>query len=139
MSMPEYLAESGGGWLRRPRRYSPFNRSHGLRRLPDDAIGIAVICSVVLHTVLVFGLVRATQAPRWSQGAEASLVSLADLVASVPDQPRPLAPPPAPSRSIRTSSSRPRSAPPEPRPPVATNGVGESSPPTSIPRRAIAG
>src|SRR5713101_2502577 len=88
MSEPGQLAESRGGWLRRSRRYSPFNRSRGLRRLPDEGVGFAFICSLLLHAALIFGLVRATQAPPWSLGAETSLVSLADLVASAPASPQ---------------------------------------------------
>lgn len=84
MSEPGQLAESRGGLLRRSRRYSPFNRSRGLRRLPDEGIGVAFICSLLLHAALIFGLVWATQAPPWSLGAETSLVSMADLVPSVP-------------------------------------------------------
>src|SRR5260370_40954093 len=87
MSEPWQLAEPRGGWSRRSRRYSPFNRSRGLRRLPDDGIGFAFICSVLLHAALIFGLVRATPAPPWSLGAETSLVSMADLVPSVPASP----------------------------------------------------
>src|SRR6266849_10594875 len=88
MSEPGQLAESRGGWLRRSRRYSPFNRSRGLRRLPDEGVGFAFICSLLLHAALIFGLVRATQAPPWSLGAETSFVSMADLVASAPASPQ---------------------------------------------------
>ena len=88
MSEPWHIAESRGGWSRRSRRYSPFNRSHGLRRLPDNGIGFAFICSVLLHGALIFGLVRATQAPPWSPGAATSLISMADLVPSVPASPQ---------------------------------------------------
>ncbi len=88
MSEPGQLAESRGGWFHRSRRYSPFNRSRGLRRLPDDGVGVAFICSSLLHAALIFGLVRATQAPPWSLGAETSLVSMADLVPSVPARPQ---------------------------------------------------
>src|SRR6266851_193722 len=88
MSEPGQLAESRGGWSRRSRRYSPFNRSRGLRRLPDDAVGFAFFCSLLLHAALIFGLVRATEAPPWSRGAETSLVSMVDLVPSAPASPR---------------------------------------------------
>ena len=88
MSEPWHIAESRDGWSRRSRRYSPFNRSHGLRRLPDNGIGFAFICSVLLHAALIFGLVRATQAPPGSLGAATSLISMADLVPSVPASPQ---------------------------------------------------
>src|SRR5262252_5659366 len=150
MSTPEHLAESGDGWLRRLWRYSPFNRSHGLRRLPDDVIGAAVVCSVLFHAVMVFGLVRAMQAPRWFPGAEISLVSLADLVASVPERTRAAeaqtdrpgghalpahVPPPA----IRTALSSSPSPLPEPRSPEVAKPLVESSLRTSTPKATIVG
>lgn len=92
--------------MRRSRRYSPFNRSRGLRRLPDDGIGFAFICSLLLHAALIFGIVRATQAPPWSPGAATSLVGVADLVASVPaSRPAAEVKPDRPARrSIRTGT-----------------------------------
>ena len=124
--------------LRRPRRYSPFNRSHGLRRLPDDVIGVAVVCSVLFHAAMAFGLVQATQAPRWSPGAESSFINLADLVASVPDRTRAAevgsdrpaehaTPAPAPAPATRTSSSPSRSPFQEPPPPEARKAAGEGT------------
>lgn len=149
MSLREHLHESRGGWPRRPRRYSPFNRSHGLRRLPDDVISIAVTCSVLFHAVFAFGLIRVTQGPRWAPGAETSLVGLADLVASVPDQ-APAAevgsnrtiergtPTPAPLPATRTASSPSRSPLPAPPATGAKEAVVEGSHPTSIPRTIVA-
>jgi hypothetical protein len=103
---------------RRSRRYSPFDRSHGLRRLPDDGIGLAFIGSILLHAALILGLVRATAAPPWPPNAATSLVSFGDLVASVPANPdrtevepgmraRPSAPsvPPAPTGRTSTMST----------------------------------
>jgi len=84
MSKPELPADPRGGWLRRSRRYSPFDRSPGLRRLPDDAIAFAFILSVLLHAALIVWVVRVTQVPTWSVGADMSLVSIGDLVPSVP-------------------------------------------------------
>src|SRR5882724_9358680 len=88
MSEPAQLAESRSGWSRRSRRYSPFNRSRGLRRVPDEPIGFAVVCSLLFHATLIFALVQVTDAPPWSPGADTSLVSMADLVASVPTGPQ---------------------------------------------------
>src|SRR5262245_24232325 len=146
MSTPEHLAGSGHGWLRRLRRYSPFNRSHGLRRLPGDVIGAAVVCSVLFHAVMVFGLVRAMQAPRWSPGAEISLVSLADLpertraAAAQTDRPGGhAAPAPIPPPAIRTALSSSPSPLPEPRSPEDAKPLVERSLRTATPNATIVG
>lgn len=124
MSNPGQLEEAHGGWLRRSRRYSPFNRSRGLRRVPDNGIGFAFICSLVLHAALICGLVRITQGPPWSLGAETSLVSMADLVPSVPASGQGLEikpdPPAAPTIRTRTPAA------PAPRQPEAVPAAGAS-------------
>ncbi len=76
--------EEGPGWFRRSRRYSPFYRSPGLRRLPDEGIGPAFICSLILHAALIVALIRFTDAPPLPVGADTSLLSLVDLVGSPP-------------------------------------------------------
>jgi hypothetical protein len=65
-----------------PRRYSPLNRTPGLRRIPDEPIGRAVLSSLLFHAILVFALVRLTEAPPERSGADVSFV-LADPVESV--------------------------------------------------------
>ena len=77
------LAESPRGRPKHSRRYSPFHRAPGLRRVPDELIGRAVLSSLVFHAVLIFALVRLTDAPPEKPGADVSSI-LADLVASAP-------------------------------------------------------
>jgi hypothetical protein len=76
------LDESSRGRLKHSRRYSPLNRAPGLRRVPDEPIGRAVLSSLILHAVLVFALVRLTDGPPEQSGADISFV-LADTVESV--------------------------------------------------------
>src|SRR5258706_8642244 len=88
MSEPRLPAEPRGEWWRRSRRYSPFDRSPGLRRLPDNAIAFAIIGSLVVHAVLIVCVARVTEAPPWSVGADMSLFSVGDLAPSVPASPQ---------------------------------------------------
>jgi hypothetical protein len=68
--------------LGRSRRYSPLNRAYGLRRLPDQLLGLAFLASVILHVALVISLVRLTNAlPERPVGD----VVLMDLTARIPD------------------------------------------------------
>ncbi|MGH7402908.1 MAG: hypothetical protein ACREKQ_10800 [Candidatus Rokuibacteriota bacterium] len=108
------FAESTTRWLGRPRRYSPFNRSHGLRRVPDEPIGLAFLSSLILHAVLIWSLVRLTDAPAERPGADVSVI-LADLAAASPAG--------APARV-----AAPEPAPPEERPAAERSAVKKASP-----------
>jgi hypothetical protein len=82
--MPEpegQLDEASPGGTRHSRRYSPFNRAPGLRRVPDEPIGRAVLSSLIFHAVLIFALVRLTDAPPEVPRPEVTFI-LADLAAS---------------------------------------------------------
>lgn len=119
--------------MRRSRRYSPFDRSHGLRRLPDNGIALASLGSLLLHAILIFGLVRATAAPPWPLGAETSLVSLGDLVASVPaGSQAPEVKPPRPARRLAPS------LPAAPTAPTSAPTTSASRPPQPLPEKAEA-
>lgn len=68
--------------LGRSRRYSPLNRAYGLRRLPDQLLGLAFLASVIVHVTLVMSLIRLTNAlPERPVGD----VVLMDLTARIPD------------------------------------------------------
>ncbi len=142
MSEPGQLAESPGGWLRPSRRYSPFNRSPGLRRLPEEGLGFAFIGSLLLHAALIFGLVRATEAPPWSLGADMSLVSVADLVGSVQAGPQGAAVKPdraaqaKPPQARRSTPSLPPAAPTFRPPDPVRAGDSTRSAPSSAPQPA---
>jgi hypothetical protein len=85
------------GLLGRSRRYSPLNRAHGLRRVPDEPIGLAFIASLVLHAGLAVSLIHLTDAPPQRSVADVSAI-LADLAAVAPaSPPGPDAAPPAPA------------------------------------------
>src|SRR5258706_12784045 len=68
------LDESSSGRPKQSRRYSPANRAPGLRRVPDEPVGRAVLFSLIFHAVLVFALVRLTDALPEKSGADISLV-----------------------------------------------------------------
>ncbi len=93
------LDESSRGRPKHSRRYSPLNRAPGLRRVPDERVGRAVLASLVFHAVLIFTLVRLTDAPAEKPGADVSSI-LADLVASAPETT------PAPPRVGRPAAAR---------------------------------
>ena len=38
------------------RAYSPFNRSVGLRRIPEDHIGLSLVCSLIVHALIVVAI-----------------------------------------------------------------------------------
>jgi hypothetical protein len=86
------------GWLGRSRRYSPLNRAHGLRRVPDDTVGLGFIASLVLHAGLAVSLIHLTDAPPQRSAADVSAL-LADLAAVAPASPPgpDAAPDPAPA------------------------------------------
>ena len=95
------------GW-RRPRRYSPFHRSPGLRHVPDDAIAFAFVGSLFLHIAFATWLVQATHAPSWVPGATMSFIDLADPRAEEPVAPPapasdPSPSPPPPSQPLRST------------------------------------
>ena len=87
------------GWLVRSRRYSPLNRAHGLRRVPDEPVGLGLIASLTLHAALAMTLIHLTDAPPQRAGADITAV-LADLASVAPvNSPGPdPVPGPAPSR-----------------------------------------
>ncbi len=70
--------------LGRSRRYSPFNRAHGLRRLPDEMVGLAFLASLILHVALIMSLVRLTNALPERPGGEDVPTVLMDLAAMTP-------------------------------------------------------
>ena len=76
------LDESSRERPKHSRRYSPANRAPGLRRIPDEPVGRAVVFSLIFHAVLVFALVRLTDALPEKSGADISFV-LADPIESV--------------------------------------------------------
>jgi len=75
---------ASGRW-RRSRRYSPFDRSAGLRRVPDDAIVFSAIGSLLLHVALAAWLIQATHAPAWAPGATMAFLDLTEPRTSEPD------------------------------------------------------
>ena len=94
---------AGGRW-RRSRRYSPFDRSAGLRRVPDDAIVFGAVGSLLLHVALATWLIQATHAPAWAPGATMAFLDLPELrtvgsdgQVSVSREPAPSAPPVLPA------------------------------------------
>lgn len=99
------LDESSGERPRPSRRYSPANRAPGLRRVPDEPVGRAVLFSLIFHAVLVFALVRLTDALPEKSGADISFVladSMESVAASTPPTPhgeRPAAASPAGAKS----------------------------------------
>lgn len=78
--------------LGRSRRYSPFNRAHGLRRLPDEMVGLAFLASLILHVALIMSLVRLTNALPERPGGEDVPTVLMDLAAMTPSDPPALVP-----------------------------------------------
>ncbi len=104
------MRESGGeldesSRPKHSRRYSPVNRAPGLRRVPDEPVGRAVLFSLIFHAVLVFALVRLTDALPEKSGADISFV-LADSIESVAaSTPPPPGQRPAAARSAGAKSS----------------------------------
>ena len=80
--------------LGRSRSYSPLNRAHGLRRLPDEFLGRAFLASLILHGVVVMSLFRLTDALPERPGGEAILM---DLTAGAPTGPPASVPAPTPA------------------------------------------
>ncbi len=79
------IAGSPDASPRQPRAYSPFNRSAGLRHLPDDRLGLFFVCSLILHAVVVILMLRVTDLPSGGGGAAiASVLSWVDLTAPEP-------------------------------------------------------
>jgi hypothetical protein len=70
--------------LMRSRRYSPANRAHGLRRIPDEPIGFTFFSSLILHAVLVLSLVHITVTLPEKPGADFGAIFM-DLVEAAPD------------------------------------------------------
>jgi len=109
---------AGGRW-RRSRRYSPFDRSAGLRRVPDDAIVFSAVGSLLFHVALAAWLVQATHAPAWAPGATMAFLDLTEPRTVEPDGPvstsgktTPSAPPAVPaarSTSVPAQGAAPRS------------------------------
>src|SRR5262245_18056929 len=107
-----------GRW-RRSRRYSPFHRSPGLRRVPDDAIAFTLVGSVLLHVALAALLIQVTHGPSWVPRATMVFIDATDAVTSEPRAPAatavdespssPLASPVAPSTTA--AASRPARGP----------------------------
>lgn len=125
----------------RSRRYSPLNRAPGLRRVPDEPIGLAVLSSLLLHAVLVTALVHLTDAPPETGAADISSIMM-DVAAAAPGAtpPRVGAPsaaarpkPPAGTRSAATRTPTPRAASHRPArvasPPVPTPAAQPIAPP----------
>ena len=96
------------GWFGRSRRYSPLNRAHGVRRVPDEPVGLGFIASLTLHAALAISLIHLTDAPPQKAGADVTAL-LADLAAVAPVNPpgRDPVPGPAPSPRPAPSSEQP--------------------------------
>lgn len=86
------------GWFSRSRRYSPLNRAHGVRRVPDEPVGLGFIASLTLHAALAISLIHLTDAPPQKAGADVTAL-LADLAAVAPGNPPGLDPVPGPAPS----------------------------------------
>ena len=70
---------------RQPRAYSPFNRSVGLRRLPDDRLALSIVCSLIFHAMIVILMLRVADLPAGSGSAViSSVASWVDLTAPEP-------------------------------------------------------
>lgn|GEM_PF-1934977 len=86
------------GWFGRSRRYSPLNRAHGVRRVPDEPVGLGFIASLTLHAALAISLIHLTDAPPQKAGADVTAL-LADLAAVAPVNPPGPDPVPGPAPS----------------------------------------
>ncbi len=107
------LVEASADLPARSRRYCPFNRAAGIRRVPDEPIGLAVGSSLVFHIVLIMAVVRLTAAPPQMPGAEVSAI-LVDIAASAPTAAAPRASAPAaavPDEVPTVTDSAPRATP----------------------------
>src|SRR5690349_4521525 len=85
MYEPSPPTDRASGRWRRARRYSPFDRSAGLRRVPDDAILFSAIGSLLLHVALAAWLIQATHAPAWAPGATMAFLDLTEPRTEAPD------------------------------------------------------
>ena len=61
------------------RAYSPFNRSVGLRRIREDHLGLSLVCSLIVHAVIVVAILPLMDLPSGSGAA-----TWVDLTASEP-------------------------------------------------------
>src|SRR5262249_51966457 len=109
---------------RRRRADPPANRSGGLRRLPDDRFGLAVVCSLIVHAMMALLIFRAAD-PSGSDGtASSSIAAWMDLTASEPERDSGHASTPA-TRTMRRSGP---SARPSPSRSASTASAALSSP-----------
>lgn len=112
---------------RPPRAYSPFNRSAGLRRLPDDRLGVSVVGSLAVHGVIGIlilqltglpsgpGTASITSVPSWvdltaPESADASRATTSTPAARVKPRPAP------PARTARSAPAGTRAPAPRPAP-----------------------
>lgn len=61
------------------RAYSPFNRSVGLRRIPEDHIGLSLVCSLIVHALIVVAIL-----PLMDPSSGSGAATWIDLTASEP-------------------------------------------------------
>src|SRR5262249_37124014 len=114
---------------RRRRACLPPNRSGGLRRLPEDRFGLAVVCSLIAHAMMALLIFRAADLSGSGGLASSSLTAWMDLTAPEPERGSGQASTPA-TRTMRrsgpsarpSSPSRSASTAPAADSPVAENG-----------------
>jgi hypothetical protein len=131
--------------LSQPRRYSPLNRAHGLRRLPNESYGLPIVASLALHVVFLAGLVSLTNAPVERQSVEVSAI-LADLAAAAPAGDPTSEPASRPAAGATTTTGiRPPVAPSRPserataaEPSVASRPTVSTPTPSPIPGERVA-
>src|SRR5215468_7474808 len=104
------MANSGGPTARlagtsRRRRYAypPVSRSGGLRRLPDDRVRLAVVCSLIVHAMIALLIFRAADSSGSGGTVSSSIATWMDLTAPEPERG---------SGQASTPTTRRRSGPP---------------------------
>ena len=113
---------------RRRRAYPPANGSGGLRRLPDDRFGLAVVCSLIAHAMMALLIFRAADLSGSGEIANSSIAWM-DLTAPEPERGSGHASTPA-TRAVRRSgqSARPSTSRSASTAPAALSSPAEHDP-----------
>ena len=134
----KWMGELLSSARRPPRAYSPFNRSPGLRRLPDDRLGASVVGSLLVHGVIGIlilqlnglasgpGTASITSVPSWvdltaPESADTTRATTSTPAARVKPRPAP------PAHAARSVSAGTRAPTPRPAP------ITTAPPPVPVP------